>query len=156
MKAGAGESSTRVVVAVLIEGDDVRRVRTAEDVAAAAAMVAAGEGVEVALASRIVAHGGLGVGLSGFCQCLQLTQGAWRIMSTHLPVLASGLARDLGEQFRVQVEVNDLATVAGRATRQLGANDAEAGQANEAAVGAAQAEKVLAVQVLGLGGSGHL
>lgn len=75
------------------------------------------------------------------------------VVWTYLPVLARRLAGNLGEQLGIQLEVHDLAAVAGGATRQLGADDAEAGQADEAAVGAAQAEQVLAVKVLGLGGS---
>lgn len=70
---------------------------------------------------------------------------------TYLPVLAGGFASNVGEELRVQLEVNNLATVTGRAARQLGSENAEAREADEAAVGAAQAEQILAVEVLNLG-----
>lgn len=67
VEAGASKGSSGVVVAVLVERDDFARVGAAEDVATAAAVMAAVEGIELALASRVVAHDGLGVGLLGFC-----------------------------------------------------------------------------------------
>lgn len=61
--AGARRVGARVEVCVLVERHHEARVPVAEDVAAPAAVVAAGEVVEVALAGGVVAHGGLGVRL---------------------------------------------------------------------------------------------
>ena len=67
--AGArGDGSTRVEVGVLVEGNGVRGVPVAEDVAAAAAVVATDEVVEVALAGRVIADSGLRVGLFRLCE----------------------------------------------------------------------------------------
>lgn len=61
--AGAAGDAARVEVGVLVEGDLEGGVLVAEDVAALAAVVAAREVVEVALAGRVIAHCGLLVGL---------------------------------------------------------------------------------------------
>lgn len=55
--------AARVVIRVLVERDEGRGVDVAEDVAAAAAVVAAGEVAKGALAGRVVADAGGGVGL---------------------------------------------------------------------------------------------
>lgn len=53
--ADAGEGAARVVVCALVEGGLLGRVRIAEDIAAAAAVVAADEVVEVLFAGWVVA-----------------------------------------------------------------------------------------------------
>lgn len=66
VKADAGQGRAGVELAVLVKGDELCRMRSAEDVAAAAAVVATVPCIEVALAGRVVAHGRLGVGLWSF------------------------------------------------------------------------------------------
>lgn len=131
--AGPGRGTTRVVVAVLIQTDDVCCVGVAEDVATLAAVVATEEVAEGALAAGLIAQGG---------------------MRIRLPVVPRGIRLDGGEQLGVQFVVGKvLATVAGGAAGEARAKHAEAGQADEAAADAAQGEVVGIGTVLVLGGS---
>lgn len=59
----AGRDSTGIKVGILVERNDVARMPVAEDIATAAAVMAADEVAEVALAGRIVTNGGLWVRL---------------------------------------------------------------------------------------------
>lgn len=61
--AGAAHGAARVVVGVLVKRDLEGRVRVAEDVAAAAAVMAPRPVVEVAHAGGLVADRGVGIGL---------------------------------------------------------------------------------------------
>jgi hypothetical protein len=63
VRAGARRRAARVVVGVLVEGHRVRRVRVAEDVAAAPAVVPPREVAELAPAGGVVADCGFVVGL---------------------------------------------------------------------------------------------
>ena len=63
--ARAGGRAARVVVRVLVKRNDGGRVEVTEDVAAAAAVMPAGEVAEDALAGRVIADGGCGVRLVG-------------------------------------------------------------------------------------------
>lgn len=67
--AGAAVESARVILGLLVEGDLVSAVGVAEDVAAPAAVVAAGEVAKGAAAGRVIAYGRvlirLGRGMTG-------------------------------------------------------------------------------------------
>lgn len=73
--AYAGESAAWVVVSALIKRGLLGRMRVAEDVAAAAAVVAADEVVEILLARRVVADLGFRIGLRGIISLLGLLFG---------------------------------------------------------------------------------
>lgn len=70
--AGARGRGARVKVGVLVEGQNQGRVRVAKDVAALAAVVAAGEVAKGALAEGVVADGRFRVGLSMLVYCFSI------------------------------------------------------------------------------------
>jgi hypothetical protein len=61
--AGARGDGSRVEVCILVQRQRIAGVPVAEDVATFAAVVAADKVAEVALAGRVVADGGLSIGL---------------------------------------------------------------------------------------------
>lgn len=65
VRAGAAQLAAGVVVCALVQGHLVRRVRVAKDVAAAPAVVASHEIVEVFFAGGVIADVGLVIGLFG-------------------------------------------------------------------------------------------
>lgn len=90
----------------------------AEDVATLSAVMAASKVAEGALASRIVADGGLRVGL---------------------PVFPAGQSRNLGEHFEIEVAVEAASgAVAGRDAGKSVVENRHAREVHDAAVGASQ------------------
>lgn len=132
--------AARVEVGVLVEGNLEAAVLVAKDVTALAAVVAAREVAEVPLAGRVIAHGGLVVGLRAHVRsaCLLVTGRGRRRKAqketTYLPVLPSRCAGGFREMIKIPGTVDALGTLARRPPAQP-PKCAQATETHEAAVG---------------------
>lgn len=124
--AGARGRGARVEVGILVKGHEGARMRVAKDVATSAAVMASGEVVEVALASRVVADGGLGI---------------------RLPVFPRGRRGDLREKVEIPLPVEALATIASRSASEALADTSKTRDGDEAVARAAGGQSAVGLGV---------